>query len=90
SAIAGSVSDLEQAIQDAAENPLEADKALDKIDQNLGEITDKTDNVDVNKGVDDLQKAVDNVRTAIKNGDNTPDLGPVLDASGEITKACTS
>ena len=49
-----------------------------------------TDNVDVNKAVDNLNKAVGNVRTAIKNGDNTPDVSPVTDAAGELTKVCTS
>jgi hypothetical protein len=32
---------------------------------------------------------VENVRTAIKNGDNTPDISPVTDAAGELTKVCT-
>ena len=53
-------------------------------------ISDKTDDTDVNKAVDDLDKAVDNVREAIKNGDDTPDISPVTDAAGELTKVCTS
>jgi hypothetical protein len=36
-----------------------------------------------------VKKAVGNVRTAIKNGDRTPDVSPVTDAAGELTKVCT-
>jgi hypothetical protein len=53
------------------------------------EVGDQTDDADVNKAVDDLQKAVTNVRDAVKNGDETPDISPVTDAAGELTKVCT-
>ncbi|MGW1809236.1 hypothetical protein [Streptomyces sp. NPDC002078] len=87
--IADSVTDLQQAVENAANDPSRADASLDSIEQNLRKIGDKTDNADVNKAVDDLDKAVGNVRTALKNGDKTPDLGPVTDAAGELTKVCT-
>ncbi|MGW1910636.1 hypothetical protein ACWCQS_07855 [Streptomyces sp. NPDC002076] len=87
--IADSVTDLQQAVENAASDPSRADASLDSIEQNLRKIGDKTDNADVNKAVDDLDKAVGNVRTALKNGDKTPDLGPVTDAAGELTKVCT-
>jgi molecular chaperone GrpE (heat shock protein) len=88
--IADSVTDLQQAVANAANDPTQADASLDSIEKNLGKIGDKTDDADVNKAVDDLRKAVDNVRTAIKNGDETPDVSPVTDAAGELTKVCTS
>jgi hypothetical protein len=88
-AIADSVTELKQAVDTAANDPTQAAEALDSIDQNLDEIGDKTDNADVNKAVDDLGKAVDNVRQAINNGDETPDITPVTDAAGELTKVCT-
>ncbi|MCX4666964.1 hypothetical protein OG453_09835 [Streptomyces sp. NBC_01381] len=87
--IAESVTDLQTAVENAADDPTQADKALDDIGKNLDEIGDKTDDADVNKAVDDLDKAVDNVRQAIKDGDATPDVGPVTDAAGELTKVCT-
>ncbi|MDI3407973.1 hypothetical protein [Streptomyces cavernicola] len=87
-AIAKSAADLQQAVESAADNPLEAEKALDQIDKNLGEIGDKTDNADVGKAVDDLSKSVDEVRKSIENGDPTPDVSGVTDATGELTKAC--
>jgi hypothetical protein len=87
--IADSVTDLQQAVENAANDPTQAGEALDSIDKNLGTIGDKTDDADINKAVDDLQAAVTNVRDAIKNGDETPDISPVTDAAGELTKVCT-
>ncbi|MDK1347131.1 hypothetical protein QNO09_28270 [Streptomyces sp. 378] len=88
-AIADSVTELQQAVDGAANDPTQLDESLDSIDKNLGDIGDKTDNADVSKAVDDLNKAVDNVRTSIRNGDETPDISPVTDAAGELTKVCT-
>ncbi|MER5223981.1 hypothetical protein [Streptomyces flaveus] len=89
-AIATSVTELQQAVENAANDPTQTDEALDSIDKNLNEIGDKTEDTDVNKAVDDLQAAVTNVRDSIKNGDETPDISPVTDAAGELTKVCTS
>ncbi|MGW0630372.1 hypothetical protein [Streptomyces sp. NPDC002758] len=87
--IADSVTDLQQAVENAANDPTQADESLASIEKDLNKIGDRTDNADVNKAVDNLSKAVDNVRTAIKDGDNTPDITPVTDAAGELTKVCT-
>src|SRR3954471_6425630 len=73
-AIADSVTDLQQAVESASNDPTQLEESLASIDKNLDEIGDKTDNTDVNKAVDDLGAAVGNVRTAVKNGDETPDL----------------
>ena len=88
--IADSVTSLQQAVENAANDPTQTDESLNAIENNLDKIGDKTDNADVNKAVDHLREAVDNVRTAVKNGDNTPDISPVTDAAGELTKVCTS
>ncbi|MEU5597268.1 hypothetical protein [Streptomyces sp. NPDC020298] len=88
-AVADDVTDLQFAAAHAAVNPDRADASLDDIDKDLKKIGNRTDNADLNKTVDDLDKAVDNVRTAIKNGDKTPDLTPVKDATVELTKVCT-
>ncbi|MEU6002444.1 hypothetical protein ABZ837_32115 [Streptomyces sp. NPDC047197] len=88
-AIADSVTDLQQAVEKAGDDPTQADEALDNIDKNIDEIGDKTDNADVNKAVDDLDKAVSNVRASVEKGDATPDLSPITDAAGELTKVCT-
>ncbi|MFD5267697.1 hypothetical protein [Streptomyces sp. NPDC058335] len=88
-AIADSVTDLQQAVENAANDPTQTQESLTSIEKNLDKIGDKSDNADVNKAVDDLREAVTNVRTAVDNGDNTPDLSPVTDAAGELTKVCT-
>lgn len=87
--IADNVTDLQQAVESATNDPTKADDALDAIEKDLNKIGDKTDDTDVNKAVDDLRSAVHNVRTAMKGGDRTPDLTPVTDAAGELTKVCT-
>ncbi|NEA61640.1 hypothetical protein G3I56_03350 [Streptomyces sp. SID12488] len=89
-AVATSVSNLQNAVENAANDPTQADEALSAIDKSLADLGDKTDNADVNKAVDDLNKAVDNVRSSIKGGDQTPDISGVTDAAGELTKVCTS
>ncbi|WP_329299911.1 hypothetical protein OG410_16850 [Streptomyces sp. NBC_00659] len=87
--IADSVTDLQQAVENAANDPTQTDASLNAIENNLDKIGDKTDNADVNKAVEELNKAVANVRTAVKNGDTTPDISPVTAAAGELTKVCT-
>ncbi|WP_055711473.1 hypothetical protein [Streptomyces torulosus] len=89
-AITNSVSDLQQAVENASNDPSQLEESLNSIDDNLKEIGDKTDNADVNKAVDDLQKAVENVQTSVNNGDATPDISGITDAAGELTKVCTS
>ncbi|MGW1670449.1 hypothetical protein [Streptomyces sp. NPDC002324] len=89
-AIARSVDDLQQAVQNAADDPTQLEESLASIDKNLDEIGDKTDNTDVNKAVDSLQKAVTDTRTAVENGDATPDISGITDAAGELTNVCTS
>ncbi|MEU3520332.1 hypothetical protein ABZ770_34565 [Streptomyces sp. NPDC006654] len=87
--IADGVTGLQQAVENAADDPTRTDASLDAIQRNLKKIGDRTDDTDVNKAVDDLQRAVDNVRAEIRNGDATPDVTPVTDAAGELTKVCT-
>ncbi|MGW1490768.1 hypothetical protein [Streptomyces sp. NPDC002402] len=89
-AIATSVDKLQQAVSTAADDPTQAKEALDDIDRELKNLSDKTDNADLSKAVDNLNTGVDNVRKSIENGDSTPDIKPVTDAAGEIGKVCTS
>ncbi|MEE1752307.1 hypothetical protein [Streptomyces sp. SP18CS02] len=88
-AIATSVDKLSNAVSTAANDPTQLTEALDDIDRELDTLKDKTDNADLSKAVDDLNTGVDNVRAAVKAGDNTPDIQPVTDAAAEIGKVCT-
>lgn len=88
-AIATSVDKLQQAISTAADDPTQAEEALNDIDTELDKLQDTTDNADLSKAVDDLGTGVGTVREAIESGDATPDLSPVTDAATEIGKVCT-
>ncbi|MBM9621359.1 hypothetical protein ACFU9F_19780 [Streptomyces zhihengii] len=88
-AIATSVGNLQDAVATGTSDLGQARESLDAIDRELGNLGDKTDNADLSKAVDDLKTGVTNVRTAIENGDATPDISPVTDAATEIGKVCT-
>ncbi|MFC8585362.1 hypothetical protein ACFUGD_12535 [Streptomyces sp. NPDC057217] len=88
-AIATSVSNLQQAVSNASNDPTQIEEALTSISTELGNLKNTTDNADLSKAVDDLTKGVDSVRTAVKNGDTTPDITPITNAAGEVTKVCT-
>jgi hypothetical protein len=87
-AISNSVEDLQQAVGDAAENPEESLAALDRIDKDLDDLGDQTDNADVEKAVDDMTRGVENVRSAIEQGE-APDITPVTSAASELTNVCS-
>ncbi|MEU6929149.1 hypothetical protein [Streptomyces sp. NPDC046385] len=88
-AIATSVDKLSQAVSSASNDPTQIEEALNSIDTELGNLKNTTDNADLSKAVDDLTKGVDSVRTAVKNGDTTPDIKPITDAATEVGKVCT-
>ncbi|MER8231999.1 hypothetical protein ACIRQY_34450 [Streptomyces sp. NPDC101490] len=88
-AIATSVDKLQQAVSNASNDPTQIEESLNSISQELGNLKGTTDNADLSKAVDDLTKGVDTVRTAVKNGDATPDIAPITSAAGEVAKVCT-
>ncbi|MEV4425208.1 hypothetical protein ACN9M0_13000 [Streptomyces sp. R-07] len=88
-AIATSVNNLQQAVSNASNDVTQIEESLDSISTELGNLKNTTDNADLSKAVDDLTKGVDSVRTAVKNGDTTPDITPITDAAGEVAKVCT-
>ncbi|WP_329385030.1 hypothetical protein OG625_24610 [Streptomyces sp. NBC_01351] len=88
-AITEGVTDLSEAVSNAGNSPQDAQNALNQIDANLKKIGDQTDNTDLGKAIDSMNAAVKNVRTAIEQGDTTPDIQPVADAASELSKVCT-
>ncbi|MFF5635080.1 hypothetical protein [Streptomyces sp. NPDC012825] len=88
-AIATSVGNLQQAVSNASNDPTQIEEALTSITTELNNLENTTDNADLSKAVDDLTKGVESVRTAVRNGDTTPDIAPITDAAGEVTKVCT-
>ncbi|RPE43539.1 hypothetical protein EDD90_6743 [Streptomyces sp. Ag109_O5-1] len=86
--IADSVTDLQQAVEKASNDPTRIEAAITSIGNNLDKIHNKTDNVDLDKATQDMRQALAKVQTAVHNGDNTPDISGVTDAAGELTKVC--
>ncbi|MFD3450854.1 hypothetical protein ACFWVC_01605 [Streptomyces sp. NPDC058691] len=86
--VAGDVQNLQNAVSNAGNDPQAAATALNQIADHLAALGDKTDNADVTKAVNDLQKAVDNARTAADSG-QAPDISPVADAAAGLTKVCS-
>ncbi|MEC4015140.1 hypothetical protein [Streptomyces sp. H27-D2] len=82
------VDKLQNAASDVSQNPQDAQKFLDTLDKDLDKMGDKTDDADVSKAVDGVQKAVDNAQAAVDKN-QAPDLTPIADAAGELTKVCS-
>ncbi|MER5832311.1 hypothetical protein ABT116_16045 [Streptomyces sp. NPDC002130] len=88
-AVADSVTELQQAVDNASNDPTQIDESIQSIGDNLDKIGDKTDNADLDKATQDMRKALIEVQGAVENGDKTPDISGVTDAAGELTKVCT-
>ncbi|QKV94735.1 hypothetical protein HUT19_25750 [Streptomyces sp. NA02950] len=86
--ISNDVDDLQNAVIGAANDPTETGRVLTALDKDIDKLDDRTDNADVSKAIGHLQTAVDNVQKSVDQGKN-PDLTPVRDAAGELTKVCT-
>ncbi|MEV5848189.1 hypothetical protein AB0M32_40125 [Streptomyces sp. NPDC051985] len=86
--IADSVTRLQQAVENASNDPTQIDDAITSIGSDLDKIDNRTDNADLDKATQDMREALTNVRTAVRNGDDTPDISGVTDAAGELTKVC--
>ncbi|WP_086736989.1 hypothetical protein [Streptomyces glaucescens] len=89
-AVADAVTDLQQAVDSAANDPTQTQEAIDSIGKSLDKIDSETGDADLDKATEDLRRALIEVTTAIENGDQTPDIAGVTDAAGELTKVCTS
>jgi len=86
--VAHDVQALRHVVSKADNRPQDAATALDRISEDLKALGDKTGGADVGKAVDDLQKAVQNAKSAADRG-AVPDVSPVASAAGELTKVCT-
>ncbi|TSB17488.1 hypothetical protein OG422_10810 [Streptomyces sp. NBC_01525] len=87
-AVANGVDKLQQTAQNAADHPEQTEKALDGLDRDLKGIGDATGDPDLTKALKRMNDGIDNARQAMQDGKN-PDLQPLADAAGELTKVCT-
>ncbi|MBQ1092586.1 hypothetical protein [Streptomyces sp. B93] len=88
-AVADAVTDLQQAVDAAAEDPTQTQEAIEAVDDSLDRIDSETGDADLDKATANLREALVEVTTAVENGDATPDISGVTDAAGELTKVCT-
>ncbi|MER7768210.1 hypothetical protein [Kitasatospora sp. NPDC096140] len=86
--ITGDIADVTKAYDNASNDSAAAGKALQKLKTDLDQVGKNSKNTDVAKAVTDLQKQVDNVQQAADKN-QVPDLKPLGDAAGNLTKACT-
>ncbi|WP_431036308.1 hypothetical protein ACQYWQ_19940 [Streptomyces sp. P6-2-1] len=87
--IADHVTNLQQSADSLGDDPLDPDAELAAIDKDLDALGKKAGDADLKQALDGLGKAVDAVRADVADGDKTPDLAPLTDAAGELTKVCT-
>lgn len=87
-ALSESVGTLGEALKDAVLYPENADQSIERIRGNLDDIRKEHHDKHVLISIDDMEKALDNVKEAVDHGDKTPDLTPVLSATSQIAKAC--
>ncbi|WP_051653054.1 hypothetical protein [Kitasatospora cheerisanensis] len=86
--ISTDVAQLGSAYNNADKDPAAAGEALKKIKGDLDKIGRNSSDADLAKAVGDLQAQVDKVQTAV-DSNQVPDLGPLGDAAGRVSKVCT-
>ncbi|WP_399090396.1 hypothetical protein ACGH2B_18100 [Streptomyces sp. BBFR2] len=87
-AVVNGVDKLQKTAQGAADNPEQTEKALDGLDRDLKGIGDATGDPDLTKALKSMNDGIDNARKALQDGKD-PDLQPLADAAGELTKVCS-
>ena len=86
--VAGDVGQVNDAYNTANTDPTAAGKALAKLKSDLDKLGKNAGNTDVAKAVSDLQAQADKTQKAI-DAKQVPDLGPLGDAVGNLSKVCT-
>ncbi|MFK8846885.1 hypothetical protein [Streptomyces sp. Ac-502] len=86
---ANDLSSLHQDLSNAADSPQDAERAIDRLNKDLGTIQKATDDPDVQKALSNLTDALDKADDAVRDG-RTPDLSALGDAAGALTKSCAT
>ncbi|WP_405013168.1 hypothetical protein [Kitasatospora sp. NBC_01539] len=85
--ITNDITQAGDAFNNAANDPAAAGQALQQLKNDLDQLGRNSSDTDVSQAVTDLQTQVDNAQKAIDN-QQVPDLKPLADAAGNLTKAC--
>ncbi|OKI04474.1 hypothetical protein A6A06_06620 [Streptomyces sp. CB02923] len=86
---ANDLSSLQQDLSNAADSPQDAERAIDRLNKDLGKIQKATDDPDVQKALSGLTDALDKADDAVRDG-KSPDLTALRDAAGALTKSCAT
>ncbi|MFE1319358.1 hypothetical protein [Kitasatospora phosalacinea] len=86
--ISSHVAQLGEAINNVDEDPAATGQALQDLKGDLDKLGRNSGDADLSQAVTDLQTQVDNVQKAV-DGNQTPDLGPLVSAAGRVSKVCT-
>ncbi|GJF30174.1 hypothetical protein KNE206_28740 [Kitasatospora sp. NE20-6] len=85
--ITNDITQAGDAFNNAANDPAAAGQALQQLKNDLDQLGRNSSDTDVSQAVTDLQTQVDNAQKAI-DSQQVPDLKPLADAAGNLTKAC--
>ncbi|MBP0454160.1 hypothetical protein J5Y04_32200 [Kitasatospora sp. RG8] len=86
--ISGDVNDVVNAYNNVNNDAAAAGQALQKLKADLDQLGKNSSNTDVAKAITDLNTQVDKIQQAANNK-QVPDLKPLGDAAGNLTKVCT-
>ncbi|MGW4697273.1 hypothetical protein ACWEO1_33395 [Kitasatospora cineracea] len=86
--IASDVAQLGSAYDSAEQDPVAAGKALQKLKGDMDKIGRNSSDADLGKAIGDLQTQIDKAQQAV-DSNQVPDLGPLGDAAGRVSKVCT-
>ncbi|MEU9113460.1 hypothetical protein AB0D04_17175 [Streptomyces sp. NPDC048483] len=87
-AVVDSVDKLQRAVGDSLDDPQLAEQTLDSIDRKLKKVRDESSDPDLAAAVDKMNAGIKDARKDIKDA-KAPNLEPISDAAGEMTKVCT-
>ncbi|MCX4748792.1 hypothetical protein OG455_25295 [Kitasatospora sp. NBC_01287] len=87
-AVGSDLNQLGGAYNNSTNDPAAAGRAVSKLKADLDKLGKNAGSTDVAKAVTDMQAQADKAQQAIDNK-QVPDLGPLGDAAGNLTKVCT-
>ncbi|MDH6121535.1 hypothetical protein [Kitasatospora sp. GAS204B] len=82
------LSQLGSAYNNSTNDPAAAGRAMSKLKTDLDKLGKNAGNTDVSKAVTDMRTQADKAQQAM-DAKQVPDLGPLGDAAGNLTKVCT-
>ncbi|MFJ1705709.1 hypothetical protein [Kitasatospora sp. NPDC088346] len=86
--ITNDISNVSSAFNNAGNDPTAAGQAMQQLKNDIDKLGRNSSDTDVSKALTDLQTQVQNVQQAVDNK-QVPDLKPLGDAAGNLSKACT-